>query len=185
MRMAVCLLIVGVVLVVASLTGMAYCWQAELTNTSALLGFVGSLVVFLGTVGWGTAYGVIRGSRWADDYIRDLVSSSIQSARETADETIENIPETIIGGIEKSLKKTRDRFFGESRDVRPWRRTTLQPREVEGYSRSDDKTGMTEEYAAHEAADAEENATRYRMRIDRAMSDFRDARKQQHDQSEE
>jgi hypothetical protein len=108
MRKALVVGIPGFVLVVASITGLAYCLQQGLDDFGPLVGFVASLAVLLATVVVITIYGVAHAVWWIDDYIRDVSSASMQVARETAEETVENIPETLMDGIEKSIKKTRD-----------------------------------------------------------------------------
>ena len=161
---------VVLVLIVLSLTGLAYCWQEGLSDAGALLGFMFFLIVFMGAVVGGVVYGAIQGFRKADEYIRDVTSASIEAARESAEETVENIPGTIMDGIEKSFKKTRDRFMGRGDESSTSRRR--RPREIEsGASDSpsvDNASGKTK---------PTEEAEDYRRVMDRAIDKLRNARK--------
>src|SRR3972149_6292151 len=108
MRRAIVLIVALAFLTVCSLTGLAYYWQHGLDTAGPIAGFMASLAVLLATVLVST---ILVGS-WAahkiDEYIRDITSASIQVARETAEETVESIPDNIVTGIEKTLKKTRE-----------------------------------------------------------------------------
>lgn len=170
-------LVVGIpvfIVIVASLTGLAYCWQQGLDDAGPLVGFVVSLAVLLVTVVAGTTYGVAHAVRWIDDYIRDVSSASMQVARETAEETVENIPETLMDGIEKSIKKTRDRFFGGREYTPPWKKKEIPPKESEGDSvRSEDASSE----GSRPRPGAVDKTELYRRLIDDAVEQFRDKRK--------
>ena len=162
MRNALLVLILVLVLMLVSLTGLAYCWQQDLTETTTLIWFVVSLAVLLGAISGGVVYAVVIGLRKTDEYLRDLSSASIEAAKETAEETVENLPGTVMDGIEKSLKRTRDRWFGKGDRGSSEREGQFTPRN-------------------RDASESLKDLTPYRDRIDRAMDESREARKRRSD----
>jgi hypothetical protein len=117
---------------------------------------------------------VAHAARWIDDYIRDVSSASMQVARETAEETVENIPETLMDGIEKSMKRTRDRFFGGREYTPPWKKKEIPPKEPEDDSVGSEDASSERPGRRPGAADKTEL---YRRLIDDAVDQFRGKRK--------
>jgi len=166
--------IIVIVLTICSLTGLAYCWQQGLDSVGPILGFMAFLAIALITPAMGVAYGLSHALHKLDEHVRDVASASIEVAKETAEETVENIPEVLMGGIEKSMKKTRDRFFG---DIKlPWGRKSSSSGGLEEERRrpaidSGSATAKPEPRPSYDKTEA------YRRMIDDAIDKVKDKRK--------
>lgn len=121
-RSSIVIGIVVVVLVIASITSLAYCYQQELNHFSNLIGFVISLFVLFGAAGAGIAYFMRLAMVSGDEYARNLADSAMKTARESAEDTVERLPETILEGLEKTVERARGRVFGRTKYQSPLKR---------------------------------------------------------------
>ena len=167
--------IIVIVLMVCSLTGLAYCGQQGLDSVGPILGFMAFLTIALTTLGVGAAYGLSHALNKLDEHARDIASASIEVAKETAEETVENLPEVLMGGIEKSMKKTRDRFFGEIK--LPWGRKSPSSGEPPEAGRKQPASGSDSAIVKPEPRPSYDKAESYRRMIDDAIDKVKDKRK--------
>jgi hypothetical protein len=172
-------MLLALVLVIGSIFGLAYCWQQGLSNVLPIIGFLLSLLVLFGSVGYGVWYGARRAFRIADEYVRDVASATVIVAKET----VEDIPETLMGGVEKTIEKARDRLIGRSgRYVPPWRRSRFSSdRDLDYEEESKDESVPFESEESRSRTDeisgTAEKAGAYRTRIDDIIAELRGKRK--------
>ncbi|MDY6835567.1 MAG: hypothetical protein SVY53_12285 [Chloroflexota bacterium] len=150
-RSSVIIGIVVLVLVVASITGLAYCYQQELNHFPNLAGFVLSLLVLFGAAGSGIAYFTRLAMVSGDEYARNLADSAMKTARESAEDTVERLPETLLEGLEKTVERARGRVFGRSKYQPPVRRRL--PYRYEDEDDVDRKSSRADEHDESESDD--------------------------------
>ncbi|MDY7079588.1 MAG: hypothetical protein SXV54_22110 [Chloroflexota bacterium] len=149
------------ILIAASLTGAAYCWQQGLLEAVPILGFVLSLFAFFNIVIWSLLYVGRWGLLEADDYFRNLASAIIQVAQETAEDTVERVPQTVVGGLRRTVEKAGSRFGIRS----PlWSRTRSSPEDFD--KEQDQDKGIQ---TSHDSP----GQSTYRVLIDKAIEEAR------------
>lgn len=172
------------IVIVASFTGMGYCWQKGITTAGPLIGFIFSFSILLAAIGIGVTLGMQRAFRNADDYARDMASAAIKTARETAEETVESLPETLIDGLERSVERARSRVFDRRRYVPPWRKALPRRSSDEvddADSRPDDRRYSGRRERDEPDRSEEDKGEAYRRIFDDTMSDLRKKREQEPD----
>ena len=179
------LLILGavVVLVVASLTGLVYCWQQDLSEFGPLFGSIISLFAFLGTVGFGLWYGGRLAFKRIDGYVRDVSSATAQIARETASDTVESLPQTLMDGLERSVERAGGRVFGRSSRTSPSWRQRFLPSDDES-SEEDDDVNRDIPDSGRRPPRSERSDRSYRNMLDDAIAEAR-AKREQSDMDDE